>query len=87
MSCAAFCPKRLRKQRWRQSALTWDSIFSNLLESGCSLSDLFSSDQLSNNHQFEDIHSKRELLAGKLHRIASRGQPLAVGVTLWELGQ
>ena len=58
--------------------------FSKLLESGCSLSDLFFSDQLSN-HQFEDIHSKRELLAGKLHRIASRGQPLAVGVTLWDL--
>ena len=55
-------------------------IFSKLLESGCSLSDLFSSDQLSN-HQFEDTHSKRELLAGKLHRIARR----AVEVTLWGL--
>ena len=63
-----------------------DTNFSNLLESGCTLSDTFSSDR-SGNHQFEDTHSKIELFAGMLHRMASRGQPPAVGVTLCDLAK
>ena len=64
----------------------WDTNFSNLLESGCTLSDTFSSDP-SGNHQFQDTHGKIELFARMLHRIASRGQPLAVGVTLCDLAK
>ena len=63
-----------------------DTNFSNLLESGCTLSDTFSSDP-SGNHQFQDTRGKIELFARMLHRIASRGQPLAVGVTLCDLAK
>ena len=63
-----------------------DTNFSNLLESGCTQSDIFSSGQ-SGNHQFQDTHGKIELFAGMLHRMASRGQPLAVGVTLCDLAK
>ena len=64
----------------------WDANFSNMLESGCTLSDTFSLDP-SGNHQFQDTHSKIELFARMLHRMASRGQPLAVGVTLCDLAK
>ena len=63
-----------------------DTNFSNMLESGCNLSDTFSSDP-SGNHPFQDTHNKVELFARMLHRIASRGQPLAVGVTLCDLAK
>ena len=79
-----FPPQTLAQTTMEAERIALRYNFSKLLESGCILSDLFSSDQLSN-HQFEDTHSKRELLAGKLHRIASRGQLLAVEVTLWDL--
>ena len=63
-----------------------DTNFSNMLESGCTLSDTFSLDP-SGNHQFQDTHGKIELFARMLHRMASRGQPLAVGVTLCDLAK
>ena len=64
----------------------WDTNFSNMLESGCTQSDICSSGQ-SGNHQFQDTHGKIELFARMLHRMASRGQPLAVGVTLCDLAK
>ena len=80
-----FLPKSSIIQAGRMDKMS-DTNFSNMLESGSTLSDTFSLDP-SGNHQFQDTDSKMELFAGMLHRMASRAQPLAVGVTLCDLAK